>query len=130
MSKPAIELNLGRETSDDEVAEIVEAFSPYFEVSYERSIVRLSADWLPLIIDFTVAAVGGGLLYDTLKGALTLLQEKFRTKKLERKPAAVVRVKKDTFVATEEKIFLQSVDVELNFETVEEFVEYLKANEE
>lgn len=130
MSKPSIELDLGRETSDDEVKEIIEAFSPYFEVSYKRNIFRLSADWLPLVINFTVAAVGGGLLYDALKGALNALREKFRTKKLERKPAAVVRVKKNTFVVTEEKIFLQSIDVKLSFESVEEFVEHLKANEE
>ncbi len=130
MSKPSIKLNLGRETSDDEVAEIVEAFSPYFEVSYERKIVRLSVDWLPLVIDFAVSAVGGGLLYDGLKGALNALRKKFKTKKLEREPAAVIRVKKDTFVFTEEKIFLRSINVELNFETVEEFVEYLEANEE
>lgn len=130
MSKPSIELNLGRETSDEEVAEIIEAFSPYFEVSYERNIVRLSADWLPLAIDFTVAAVGGGLLYDALKGALSALREKFRTKKLEREPAAVIRIKKQTFVVTEEKIFLQSIDVELSFQSVEEFIEHIKANEE
>lgn len=130
MAKPSIELNLGRETSDEEVAEIVEAFSPYFEVSYERNIVRLSADWLPLVIDFAIVAVGGGLLYDALKGALKALQEKFRTKKLEREPAAVVRIKKKTFVVTEEKIFLQSIDVELSFQSVEEFVEHIKASEE
>ena len=130
MSKPSIELSLGRETSDKEVAEIIEAFSPYFEVSYERNRVRLSADWPPLVIDFTVAAVGGGLLYDALKGALSALRDKFRTKKLEREPAAVIRIKKQTFVVTEENIFLQSTDVELSFQSVEEFIEHIKANEE
>ncbi|MFA5913187.1 MAG: hypothetical protein WC830_06465 [Burkholderiales bacterium] len=127
--KPDIQLNLGRETSDEEVDEIVSAFSPYFEISYQRNILRLSADWLPLIIDFAVAAVGGGILYDALKGALITLREKFRAKKLARNPAAVVRVRNETYVVTAEKLFLQSIDVELHFNSVEEFVAYLRAKD-
>lgn len=129
ISKPRVKLSLGRETSDNEVVEIIEAFSPYFEVSCERNIVRLSGDWLPLVINFTVAAVGGGLFYDALKGALNALREKFRTRKLDREPAAVIHFKKSIFIVTEEKIYLKSNDVELSFKTIGDFVEYIKANE-
>lgn len=124
--KPQLTLNLGRETTDDEIEEILSAFSPYLKIEVNKSIVRLSADWLPLIIDFTIAAAGGGLLYDGLKGALITLQEKFKQKKLERKPTATIHVKNETYILTDEKIFLQSIDIELSFNTIEEFVEYIQ----
>ena len=125
--KPDLHLNIGRETSDEEMQEILSAFSPYFEVKCEKNIVRLSADWLPLIIDFSVAAVGGGLLYDALKGSLVALREKFKTNKLSRNLAATIRIKNETYVVTDEKIFLQSIDVELSFNSVEEFIEYIES---
>jgi len=125
--KPDLQINIGRETSDEETQEILSAFSPYFEVKCEKNIVRLSADWLPLIIDFSVAAVGGGLLYDALKGSLVSLREKFKAKKLSRSPAATIRINKNTYVITEEKIFLQSIDVELSFNSVEEFIQYIES---
>lgn len=125
--KPDLQINIGRETSDEEIQEILSAFSPYFEVKCEKNIVRLSADWLPLIIDFSVAAVGGGLLYDALKGSLVSLREKFKAKKLSRSPAATIRINKKTYVVTEEKIFLQSIDVELSFNNVEEFIQYIES---
>lgn len=124
--KPELTLNLGRETSEEEIEEIVSAFSPYFQVAYEKKIVRLSADWLPLIIDFSIAAVGGGMFYDALKGALIALREKFKNKKLNRNPAATIRIKDETYVVTEDKIFLRSIDVVLSFNGVEEFIEHIK----
>ena len=130
MTKPTIELNLGRETSEHELEEILEAFSPYFDVSYKRNIVRLSADLLPLIIDFTVGAIGSGVTYDALKGALIALQQKFQTTVRERNPAARVHVKRNTFIVSDSRISLQSVDAKLNFSSVEEFIEYLKSSEE
>jgi hypothetical protein len=123
--KPNLSLNLGRETSDKEVEEILDSFSPFFEVKYERNLVRLSADLLPLIIDFAVSAIGGGLLYDSLKGALISIQEKFRSKKLGRSPAVQIRVKNKTYIISEDKITFQSIDIELSFKSVEEFLNYL-----
>ena len=125
--KPELTLNIGRETSDEEVREILSTFSPYFEVSYERNIVRLSTDWLPLIIDFTIAAVGGGILYDALKGALVALREKFKNQKLTRNPAATIHVRNETYILTEDKIFLQSIDIELSFNSVKELIEHIES---
>ena len=129
MTKYKLTLNVGRETTDKEVNEILSAFLPYYEVEINKSIVRLSADWLPLIIDFTVSAVIGGLAYDGLKNSLVLLQNKFKQKKLERNPAASIRVRNKTYILTEEKIFLQNIDIELSFDSVEKFIEYLQQNE-
>ena len=96
--KPYLQLNLGRETTENEVEEILSAFSPHFEVTYEKNYIRLSEDWIPLVINFTVAAVGGGIIYDALKGALNLLREKFVSKKLARSPAAIIRIKNETYI--------------------------------
>jgi len=125
--KPELILNIGRETTDEEIQEILAAFSPYFDVTCKKNIVRHSADLLPLIIDFAVAAVGGGILYDALKGSLVALREKFKTHKLSRSPAAIIRIKNETYVLTEDKIFLQSIDVELNFNNVEEFIKHIES---
>ena len=129
--KPKITLNIGRESTDKEIDEILSAFSPYYEVEINKSIIRLSEDWLPLIIEFTIAAVGGGLIYDGLKEALKSLQNKFKLKKLDRSPAVSIRFKSRTYILSDEEIKLQSIDIDLSFKTVDEFIKYVetKSNE-
>lgn len=124
--KPNLTLNTGAESTDVEINEILSVFSPYYEVTVKKSIARFSADLLPFIINFSIAAVVGGVVYDGLKLSLIALQEKFRQKKIERSPAASIRYKDSTYILTESEIKLRSIDVEISFKTVDEFIDFIE----
>jgi hypothetical protein len=128
--KPSLHLDLGRETSDKEIDEIILAFSPYFEVSYDRRIVRLSDDWLPVIVNFTVTAIAGGVLFESLKRALNALGSKWQANRMKREIVVVMRITNETYVVTAERIFRKGIDIDLHFDSVEELVEYLERENE
>ncbi len=125
--KQAITVNVGRETSKEEIEEISSSFAPFFEVNIEKNIIRLSDDMLPLVIDFGLAAIAGGLLYDGLKGSLNALYKKIQTKRLKRNSIIKLRIKDKSYIITDKNIFLKSRSTEVTFKTIDQLIKYIES---
>lgn len=127
--KPDIVLELGKETSGSELEEICRAFETDFNVTHRTEIIRLSDDVIPLLILFTVSSVASGLYWDAIKAALGKLFVAYKSGKLPRKPSVVLRHKTHQYVITKDRIFEKSREEEVEFYSLDAFIEYMKDQE-
>lgn len=126
--KPKLVIRAGRESSDDEINEVTSAFFDGFDVSCEKNIVRMSVVDLSFLIEFSVAAIGGGMYYDSLKLALMKLIDLFNSGKLKRNPKANIGFQSEKWQLDGKKIVLLNSDEKLEFVKIDDFIENLKKN--
>lgn len=127
--KHNILISVGFETTKAEMEAIESVFSTDFVVEIQPNIKRLSADSLPLIIEFTIAAIASGVLYDGIKSALIILKEKLSNGFSERASVAKIKYKKEIYIFSSERIVKQSIEKEISFSSVEDFISHLESNE-
>lgn len=122
-------LNLGAETTENEVEEIISSFHAPIIIDYQKKIYRLSADLLPLIVSFSLGAIASGAFYDALKISLISLVKKFNDKELRRDSIIKINRKTKTYIISKEKIFIQAKDEEITFESIDELLDEIKSDE-
>lgn len=122
-------LNLGVETTDKEIDEILESFPSSITVDYEKNIFRLSADLLPLIISFSLGAIASGVFYDALKISLISLVKKFNDENLRSNSVIKINKKNRVYIISKEKIFMQTIEEEVSFQSIDDLLDKMKNDE-
>ena len=127
--KPQLVVSTGKETTDVELAILQAIFDEHFNATCHKSIVRLSAIDMNLIIEFTIAAIGSGIYYDALKNTLIKLFELFKSEKLERTPNATIKIDDQKWILNDKRIVLINSEDEIEFIDMQDFIEYIKTKE-
>lgn len=124
MEKQKLTITVGRESSQEELDAVRDAFSENFQAEVENTYMRCSLDDLPMaVLIFLGDVVWKGAIYDLLKSSIMKF---LNDKRLKRKPCVTIRTEREMVSFTKEGVSIQKNMEFKKFDSIEAFEVYLK----